>query len=596
MAVVTTSPLLRTYSLYGTQLGLLAVVLGLSIAVNGGFAVQQHVFGVGFDELLTGDLVLVSADGGVDASRAWFFVGVLMAIALGRGVLGYLSQVLGMLLGQRLLHTLRDRVLVQVQRLDQGWHRVHGHGEIVTRATRDADKVRDAVIIGTRQLLDVALMMLAVVGLLCWYHPLLGAVPALCIAIGVWLNLRFADRLVRLNRHADDAYDALTQDLTESVAGVRVVKAFRLEDQRLAGFRGHLATFIARATRALRWSAVRLPWPQGIVALGHGWTLACGGWLVGTGAISAGDFLVGLMLMTGVIFRFEMVSRAVRLFADARASAERLWELLDAEPTVTSGERALEPGALAVRCRGVTVLEGAGTPVLRDLDLELTAGSTVALIGATGSGKSTLASLLPRLRDPDHGDIAVAAAGGEWIPLPQLRLDQLRRAVQVVAQDSFLFSDTIRANLLLGDPTADEARLWESLELADAAGFVRELEHGLETVVGERGVTLSGGQRQRLCLARALVARPGILVLDDSVSAVDALTERRILDGLRERRGGTTVLIIASRLSSILLADAVAVLEDGAIRARGPHHDLAAENRHYRELLCLDESGGERDA
>ena len=531
-------PLIRTYAIYGGQIGLLLVVVLLSFATNAGFAFQQHFFGMGFDELREGRLVTVAEDGALDTGRAWFWVGWLLVIAGSRGLLSYISQVAGMLLGQRLLYRLRDRVLGQVQRLDQAWHRRHGHGEIVTRATRDADKVRDAVIIGTRQLLDVALMMLSVVGLLFWYHPLLGSVPALCIAIGIWLNLRYADRLVALNRHADDAYDSLTQDLTETVSGVRVVKAFRLEHQRLTSFGQHLASFIARATHALRWSSLRLPWPQAIVAVGHGWVLTCGGWLAGTGRISPGYFLVGLMLMTGVIFRFEMVSRAVRLFADARASAGRLWELLDAEPSVVGGSASVPDGALGLKLDGVSVHED-GSPVLHDLDLQLEPGSTVALVGATGSGKSTLASLLPRLRDPSTGQVQLCGADGVWTALPDYDLASLRRRVQVVAQDSFLFSDTIRANLVMADPDADEERLWAMLNAADAADFVRALPDGLDTLVGERGVTLSGGQRQRLCLARALIARPGLLILDDATSAVDALTERRILRALSDHGGGT---------------------------------------------------------
>ncbi|MDA3961380.1 MAG: ABC transporter ATP-binding protein [Planctomycetota bacterium] len=590
------SPLLRTFSLYRRQLPLLALVAGISALVNVGMAVQQHLFGTAFDELLDGTLVQVMPGGGYAAGRAWMWGGILLAIVLARGVVGYGGQVLGMLLGQRLLHDLRDRVLAQVQSLDQAWHRRHGAGEIVTRATRDADKVRDAVVIGTRQLLDVFLLIAAVLGLLWIYHPLLGLVPTLCMAAAVYLNLRYGDRLVQLDRQADDAYDILTQDLTESVSGVRVVKAFTLEEQRIESYRGHLQRFMDKAAHALRWAAVRLPVPQALFATAHGWCLAYGGMLVGSGALTRGDWLVGLMLMTGVIFRMEMVARAVRMFADARASAARLWELLDARSGIEDGADDVPAGALALQMRAVGVHDGPGRPVLDGLNLDLEPGQVVALIGATGSGKSTLASLLPRLRDPDAGVISVAGSDGAWCELKSLRTAALRRRVQVVAQDSFLFSMSVRDNMLISAPDADEDQIWAALALADAADFVRELEHGIETVVGERGVTLSGGQRQRLCLARALVAQPGLLVLDDSVSAVDAVTERRILSSLRSGAEGATVLIIASRLSSILLADAVAVLDEGAIRARGSHHDLAQGNRHYRELLCLDEAGQERPA
>jgi ATP-binding cassette subfamily B protein len=225
--------------------------------------------------------------------------------------------------------------------------------------------------------------------------------------------------------------------------------------------------------------------------------------------------------------------------------------------------------------------------VLDRLDLRLAAGEVVALVGATGAGKSTLAHLLPRLADPAGGSISVGDDRRGWQDIRTLRLPVLRQQVQVVYQDSFLFSDSVLDNLRLGRPHATHGEVEEALRLASAEDIVAGLPQGLATVIGERGATLSGGQRQRLCLARALLARPAVLCGDDATSALDAVTERRILDRLRQDRSGTTTLLIASKLSTILLADRVVLLERGRIVASGTHGDLVAHSAAYRELLGL---------
>lgn len=572
------SPLLRTYALYRPELSLVLVVLVLGLLVNGGFAVQQHCFGLALEDLRSAPAQEMEVVG-----RLWRWSALILGLTLGRGLLGWTQAVLAAVLGQRVLFGLRARILDQIQALDEAWHRRHGAGEVITRATRDADMVRDAVVIGSRQLLDTLLVIAAVLSLLWWYDPLLGAVPTLAVVVALLWMLRLTDRLVALSRRADERYEALTGHFAESVAGVRVVKAFALEGGRLEGYGRRVAAFMRAAARALRWSALRLPLPQALVALAHGWVLGWGAYLVGQGRLGLGEMVAGLMVYIGVIFRVEAVTRSVRLFADARASAARLWELLDARPALRSGDRAPAAGPLPLRLQGVAVA-GERAPILDGLDLELRPGSVLAIVGATGSGKSSLAALCARFRDPDRGRVLLGDDD-----LRRLDLAALRRAVQVVPQESLLFSDSIAGNLRLGRPEASDAELWAALTAAGAAEFVRVLPDGLATAVGERGVTLSGGQRQRLCLARALIAQPQVLVLDDATSAIDASTERAILEGLRRELAGMGVLIMASRLSSVLLADEVAVLDGGRLVARGSHDALARSNRGYRELLCLDE-------
>lgn len=588
---VTVHPLLRCFGFYRRYPAMFVAATAVAMVVNLSLPITQHLIGMAIDEVKSGVAVSRLADGTLDTSRAWWWVALLMGFAFTRGIVQYLGTLLGMALGQRLLHDLRDRVLVQVQRLDQSYHRKHGAGEIVTRTTRDSDKVRDAVVGGFRTLLETALVMIACLGVLTWYSPWLSSVPVLLVGVALWMFISQARRLVVLDRAAGDAYDVVTQELTEGVGGVRVIKAFALEDARIARFRNAVGGFATQARSALIFAVLRLPVPQVFVGLGHVWILGCGAVLVSHGELTLGELVASLMVITAVIFRVEGVGRTIQTFAEASASAARIMELLDAEPAVHDGAGEPPAAPFGVRFDQVSLRSPAGVMVLDHLDLELRPGEVVALVGVTGSGKSTLAHLLPRLADPDSGTVGFGDATRGWCDARSLKLAALRQRVQVVYQDSFLFSDTVYANLRLGRPGASDDDVREALRLASADDIIAGLSDGLATVIGERGTTLSGGQRQRLCLARALIAKPAVLCCDDATSALDAVTERRILDNLRHLGGGTTTLLIASKLSTILLADRVVMLERGRITASGTHAQLVRDNAAYRELLGLELSG-----
>jgi ABC-type multidrug transport system fused ATPase/permease subunit len=585
--VVTAHPLLRCFGFYRRHPLLFLASTGVTLVVHLSMPLTQHLLGLALDEVRSGMAAVRLPDGTLDLSVAWWWAWMLLGVNLVRGAVQYLSSVLGMVVGQRLLHDLRDRVLVQVQRLDQSYHRRHGAGEIVTRTTRDSDKVRDAVVGGWRTLLETSLVMIACLAVLAWYDVMLALVPLLVVVIAVVMFLAQARRLVALDRAVGDAYDVVTQELTEGVGGVRVIKSFALEDARSVRFRSAVSGYAAQARQSLRYSAIRLPLPQMLVGLSHVWILWYGAGLVVSGALTLGELVASLMIITMIIFRIEGVGRTIQTFAEASASAARIMELLDAETIISDGPALPPAGPLGIRLEGISVRSPAGVMVLDGLDLELAPGEVVALVGITGAGKSTLAHLLPRLADPDAGRVMLGDAQRGWHDVRMLRLAGLRQQVQVVYQDSFLFSDTIAANIRLGRPGASDDDVREALRLANAEDVVAGLPEGLATVIGERGTTLSGGQRQRLCLARALVAKPAVLCCDDSTSALDAVTERRILDNLRHL-GGATVLLIASKLSTILLADRVVLLDGGRIVASGRHQELARDNAVYRELLGLE--------
>ena len=586
------SPLLRCLAIYRympVRFTLTAVML---LAVNLALVAQQGLVGRAVHEAGAGQLVTRSATGGLDYSRAWFWIGILAGLSLARAVVQYGAGLLSLAIGQRLLTILRERILIQVQRLDLTYHWRHGVGEMVTRMTRDADKVRDALINFWRQMFETGLIVLVSTSLLIWYSPWLGIVPLALMLVGIALLASRADSLVLLDRRIGAAYDAVTQDLSEGINGVRVIKAFGLHGARITRFEEHVATFRQEARAGIAYAARRVPLPQAIIALGHAWVLGYGAWLVGQSRLDIGALVAALLVVNMLVLRIETIGMLLQVVADARSSAARIWEVLDAEPDIVSGGAPVPAGPLGCRLDQVSVAPlGDGGTVLRDLSLTIAPGEIVALVGPTGSGKSLLCGLLPRLLDADGGTVSVGSDAAGWRDVCDLDLSELRRRVHVLPQESFLFSDTLAANLRLANPRASDAQLGVALDHAAAGEVLARLSDGLATQVGDRGVTLSGGQRQRICLARALLADADLLVLDDATSALDAATERRAISNIRALRREAdrpvTMLIVSSRLSTILAADRVVLLADGHITASGTHDVLAATSPAYRALMGL---------
>jgi ATP-binding cassette subfamily B protein len=586
---ISNAPLLRCLALYRHMPYRFTITAILFILANIGMAWQLWLIGRAIHDVNQGIAVKFLPNGTLDYSVALYWLAVIIAVALSRGVIQYFGGVMSLIIGQDLLSILRERILVQVQKLDLAYHWQHGVGEMVTRTTRDADKVRDALINFWRQVFEASIWILVSVGLLCIYNLWLGLGTLLLVLGGVSLFVFQTDRLVTLDRAVGSAYDKVNQELSEGINGVRVIKSFALEQQRIAVFTDLVQAFVLHAHKALAYASSRTPLPQTIVALSQVWILAFGAWLIQHDLLNVGELVASLLVSNTLIFRIEAIGRVMQVFADARSSAARIWELLDEEPGIRSGSKPLADGALGFRLHDVSVTTPGGTTILQHCSLEAAPGEVIALVGITGSGKSTLAGLLPRLLEADEGQIQVGSAWSGWQSVRSLRLDELRRKIHAVPQESFLFSDTLEANLRLARPDASEQDLLDALELASATEVLHNLSHGLQTRIGDRGITLSGGQRQRISLARAFLARPSILILDDATSALDAITERRVLENIRKLKDSAgrniTVLLIASKLSTILLADRVAVLDKGRISAQGLHQHLIATNAGYRDLV-----------
>lgn len=587
-------PLLRCLAIYRTMPWRFSLTFVLFVILNASLTWYQYLVGLAVHDVERGQAVSKLADGSLDFSGAQYWAAVLVGLALGRAALQYVTGIAALSTGQELLHRLRAAILTQVQRLDLGYHLRHGVGEIVSRTTRDSDKVRDALISFWRNVIETGLVIAASLGVLIWYHPLLAVAPAVLALFGIALFLRQADTLVVLDRAVGDAYDAVSQDLVEGVGGVRVIKAFSLESARIGRFDRAIAEFSSNAIRAVQYSATHIPIPQVVVALGQVWVFGYGVVLVAAKELNIGELVAATLAMNTLVFRFEGIGRVIQIFADARSSAGRIMEFLDATPNITTGRKPLPDAPLGFTLDSVTVVPNTDAPaILSDCTLRVRPGETVALVGATGSGKSTIAALLPRLLDPTSGGVSVGSDELGFLDVKDVTLESLRRHVHVATQDCFLFSDSVAANLRVAKPDATDGELRRALRLAAAESVIDALPEGLDTRLGDRGVTLSGGQRQRIALARAFLASPSILVLDDSTSALDAVTEQTIIGNIRELgsegQARPTLLLVASKPSTVLFADRVVVLEQGKISRQGTHAELARSYPTYRDLLGLED-------
>src|SRR4051812_7039407 len=484
----------------------------------------------------------------------------------------------------RLERDLRQALYQRLQRLPVAFHDRWSSGQLLSRATSDMSTIRRFVGFGA-VFLAVNLVICAVVFtlLLVTYWPLGLAVLLTTLPLTV-LGLRWERRYNLESRGVQDETGELATDVEEAVQGIRVVKSLGRSGMvfdRYAGKVARLRELQLKKVRtlALLWCVFEFH-PQVTLAL----ILVGGAFAVNIGALTIGGLVGFIALFTVLLWPILSLGFLFAMAQEAASACDRIGELLDEPLTVTDrpGTTPAEVGSPArLRFEGVRfVYPGSDHPVLDSIDLDLAPGETVALVGATGSGKTTLTSLVDRLYDVTGGRVTV-----DGHDIRDLPLAQLRTVVAVAFEDATLFSMSVRENLTLGRPEATEDDVSEALEVAQA-DFVYDLPWGLDTRIGEQGLSLSGGQRQRLALARAVLGRPSVLVLDDPLSALDVHTESLVEQALREVLAATTALVVAHRASTVLLADRVALLEDGRITAVGPHTDLLAEVPVYRELLA----------
>ena len=480
---------------------------------------------------------------------------------------------------------LRDDIYAHLQRLSVSFHDRWQSGQLLSRATTDVSTIRRFVAFGLIYFLITIGAFFVVVGLLlALYWPLGVLVGVTAVPIG-YVSMRFEQAYVEVSRRQQDQQGDLATYVEEAAVGIRVVKAFgryRLTAER---FRTHAErigeTGVAKAVVLARfWSLLEM-----IPGLTLALVLLFGAYAVTSGHLTLGGLVAFVSLMYLLSWPVEELGWILGTAQEAATAAERIMELFDTRPEIVDRPGARELTGVAGRLRLERVgfaFPGSRTSVLHDVDLVVEPGETLAIVGATGSGKTTLLSLIPRLYDVTAGRITI-----DDVDLRDATLRSVRRLVGVAFEDATLFSASVRDNLTLGLPDASDEQIAEALAVAQAE-FVIDLPWGLDTRVGEQGLTLSGGQRQRLALARAVLGRPRLLVLDDPLSALDVHTEALVGDALRRVLATTTAVVVAHRPSTVLLADRVALLHGGTIAAVGTHHDLLERHPAYRAILSQE--------
>jgi ATP-binding cassette subfamily B protein len=478
---------------------------------------------------------------------------------------------------------LRNLLYEHLQQLELGFFDRQQTGQLMSRATVDLQSVRfflgyGLIFIG-QSVLVIALAAVAMFAL----QPGLAALALAPVPFVVLIAQRYGRHSRPALQEAQQRIAELTAEAEENVSGVRVVKAFAQEARQLERFRHSVGRVFDQQLYATKIQAKYTPMISFLPNLGLALILLVGGREVIHHTITIGAFTAFyaylLMLISPMRTLGYMLSAAQR----ATASGARIFQVLDRAPSITApvDAPALPTGRGRVSLEHVWLtFDGASRPALRDVDLEFEAGSTVALVGAMGSGKTALTSLLPRLYEASSGVVRIDGADVRSVDLVSLR-----RAIAVVTDDPFLFSATVHDNIAYGRPSASREEIVRAAVVAQADGFISDLPRGYETLVGERGLTLSGGQRQRIAIARAVLADPRILILDDATSSVDASTEQEIKLALHSVMEGRTTFVIAHRLSTIALADEIVVLEDGSVAARGTHEELLEISPLYREIV-----------
>ena len=480
--------------------------------------------------------------------------------------------------------TLRDALYTHLQQLPMSFHTRWQSGQLLSRVTTDLSQIRRFSGFGMLFLLTNVIQLVATtVVLLRMYVPLGLVVAATAVPI-IWLSMRFERAYVVVSRRVQDEQGDLATLAEEGAVGIRVIKSFGRSDHVADRYAERADRLRATSMEKVRLSAKFWTFLEVIPNFAVVVVLVLGAIGVGRGDLSTGTLVAFITLLLSLVWPVATLGVILAMAQEAMTASVRVLEIFDTEPAIVSGARVIEHPEGRVRFEHVDFAfpDAPDEPILRDVNLDIAPGETVAVVGATGSGKTALTALVPRLYDVTGGRVTL-----DGVDVRDLELSHLRALVATAFEEPTLFSMSARENLTLGRADAPDADIEAAIETAQA-GFVRDLPWGLETRIGEQGMSLSGGQRQRLALARAVLARPSVLVLDDTLSALDVHTERLVEEALERVLGRTTGIVVAHRASTVLLADRVALLEGGTITHVGRHRDLLATVPAYRELLAAE--------
>jgi ATP-binding cassette subfamily B protein len=508
--------------------------------------------------------------------------GLIIAFALVRGAFAFTQAYMGERVSQSVAFDLRNELFAKIQRLSFSYHDRHRTGQLMVRATDDVEKVRMFIGQGLLMALQSLVLMTGTLIILSLTNLrlMLIILPILPLAFALFMVFGgIARPMFELVQRKLSAMNAVLQ---ENVAGIKVVKAFNRERQQQERFGRAADDYMGQMLRVMRLMTFLMPTIFLLANLGQAVVLYFGGRQIIAGTLTLGEWQKFSLYLVFVFIPVGQLGFIITQMSQAAASAGRIFEILDARSEVADepGSKPLPSVQGRVEFKEVTFRYfGGETPVLDGVSFTAQAGQTVALLGMTGSGKSTVINLIPRFYDPSEGQVLI-----DGQDIRQVRLESLRAQIGIVLQETTLFSGTIRDNIAFGRSEASMEQVIAAARAAAAHDFIREFPQGYETPVGERGTTLSGGQKQRLAIARALLLDPRILILDDSTSSVDLQTEYQIQRALDRLMVGRTSFVIAQRISTVLNADQILVLDKGRIAASGNHEELLDTSEIYAEI------------
>ncbi len=540
------------------------------------------LIGMAVDIVVERQNSLLGRWGVADLSLQLIILGVVTLIVwLLESVFGYLQRVYWRNLAQSMQHDLRVEAYDHVQRLELGYFEDQSTGGLMSVLNDDINQLERFLDIGANDVIQILTTVIAIGGIFVFIAPSVAWMAAVPIPFIIWGSLKFQKLLAPLYISVREQVSVINHHLSNSLSGIATIKSFTAEDFEAERLRFESNEYLERNRRAIRWGSAFTPLIRMVIVTGFIAITVAGGKLALDGLLEIGAYSVLIFMTQRLLWPLTRLGETFDLYQRAMASTIRILDLLGIKSSINDGDIHLPTAQVRgqMRLDQVEFAYSDGREVIRNLSLDIPAGDTIAIVGATGAGKSTVIKLLLRYYDVTAGRVLL-----DGFDLRELRQEDIRRAIGLVSQDVFLFHGAVRENIAYGDPEASLELVIEAAKVAEAHEFISELPDGYDTVVGERGQKLSGGQRQRLSIARAVLTDPPILILDEATSSVDNETEAAIQRSLERIVVGRTTIVIAHRLSTVRNADMIYVLQDGQLLENGHHQDLLRLDGLYASL------------